>query len=245
MATAKQILDIARAELGTKEKPAGSNNVKYNTDYYGSPVSGSEFPWCCAFVYWVFKQAGALDLFAGGAKTAWCPYAMHWYENSGVFNSDTSQFKPGDVIFFNFQGGQTPGHIGIVESVDADGNVICIEGNTSITSNDNGGCVMRRTRTENVILGAGRPNYEESEDEDMVRYEKVKNIPEENNFRAIIDDLMTAKVIGGDGGDPVGNDDVIDLSHDMVRMFVFMYRGGLYDDELAAAGIDPDKYKTA
>ena len=77
----------------------------------------------------------------------------------------------------------------------------------------------------------------------MVRYNKVKDIPEENDFRAIIDDLMTAKVIGGDGGDPVGNDDVIDLSHDMVRMFVFMYRGGLYDEELAAVGIDPNKYK--
>lgn len=33
MATAAQLLDIARAELGTKESPAGSNKVKYSTWY--------------------------------------------------------------------------------------------------------------------------------------------------------------------------------------------------------------------
>ena len=33
--TAQDILNIARAELGTKESPANSNNVKYNTEYYG------------------------------------------------------------------------------------------------------------------------------------------------------------------------------------------------------------------
>lgn len=238
MKTAKQILDIARGELGTKENPAGSNNVKYNTEYYGRDVFGSEYPWCCAFVYWVYKQAGALDLFAGGAKTAWCPYAMHWYENSGVFNSDTSQFKPGDVIFFNFQGGQMAGHIGIVESVDADGNVICIEGNTSIKSDDNGGCVMRRTRTASVILGAGRPNYE-SEDEDMERYAKLTDIPNDWGAQDIIRRLMDAKIIKGDGSDATGNDDVIDLSKDQVRSIAFEYRGGAFDRALIAAGLEP------
>ena len=32
MATAKQILDVARGELGVKESPPYSNNVKYNTE---------------------------------------------------------------------------------------------------------------------------------------------------------------------------------------------------------------------
>ena len=54
MATAEKVLSIAREELGTKESPANSNKVKYNTWYYGREVSGSAYPWCIAFVQWVF-----------------------------------------------------------------------------------------------------------------------------------------------------------------------------------------------
>lgn len=53
---------------------------------------------------------------------------------------------------------------------------------------------------------------------------------------------MTAGIIGGDGSDPDGNDDVIDLSHDMVRMLIFNYRAGVYDDKIEAAGIKPQRY---
>ena len=83
---------------------------------------------------------------------------------------------------------------------------------------------------------------EEEDDEDMVRYKKLSDIPESCNFRNIVDDLMTAGIIGGDGSDPDGNDDVIDLSHDMVRMLVFNYRAGVYDDKIEAAGIKPQRY---
>jgi cell wall-associated NlpC family hydrolase len=52
MATAAQLLDIARAELGTIESPAGSNKVKYSTWY------GLTGPWCVMFVMWCYQQAG-------------------------------------------------------------------------------------------------------------------------------------------------------------------------------------------
>ena len=58
MATAKDVLNVARRELGTKESPPNSNNVKYNTWYYGREVSGKAYPWCMVFVQWVFAQAG-------------------------------------------------------------------------------------------------------------------------------------------------------------------------------------------
>ena len=58
MAAAERVLSIARRELGTKESPANSNRVKYNAWYYGREVSGSAYPWCMAFVQWVFAQAG-------------------------------------------------------------------------------------------------------------------------------------------------------------------------------------------
>lgn len=82
----------------------------------------------------------------------------------------------------------------------------------------------------------------EEDEEDMVRYNKLSDIPESCNFRNIVDDLMTAGIIAGDGSDPDGNDDVIDLSHDMVRMLIFNYRAGVYDDKIEAAGIKPQRY---
>lgn len=77
-----------------------------------------------------------------------------------------------------------------------------------------------------------------SEEEEEVRYNKLKDIPNDYEFRDIIDKLMTAGVIKGDGSDAKGNNDVIDLSHDMVRMFVMDYRAGVYDEKLKAAGIE-------
>ena len=49
----------------------------------------------------------------------------------------------------------------------------------------------------------------------MVRYTYLKDIPEK--FRPTIEKLMDAGIIQGDGSDPTGNGDVIDLSHDQVR----------------------------
>lgn len=155
--TVNKILEKATCFLGVTENPSGSNNVQFNTDYYGGPVHGAEFPWCCAFVWDVFQKCGAGDLFCGGQKTAWCPFVESYAKaNKQWFTKD---FKPGDCILFNFQGGTLAGHIGFVEQVNADGSVACIEGNTSVTSDDNGGAVMRRVRYAKNILGAFRPAY--------------------------------------------------------------------------------------
>lgn len=51
---ADKLLQIAASQVGTKESPANSNNVKYNTWYYGHAVSGSAYPWCAVFVEWCF-----------------------------------------------------------------------------------------------------------------------------------------------------------------------------------------------
>ncbi len=80
---------------------------------------------------------------------------------------------------------------------------------------------------------------EESEDDDMVRYQKLSDIPNEYGFKDVIEKLMNAGIINGDGSDPAGNDDVIDLSHDQVRSLIFEYRGGAFDRKLIAAGMDP------
>ena len=73
------------------------------------------------------------------------------------------------------------------------------------------------------------------EDEAVVTYKYLKDVPEK--FRPIINDLMTAGIIQGDGSDPTGNGDVINLTHEQVRTLVFVYRGGGFDRKLAAKGL--------
>lgn len=152
--TAEKILAVARRELGIKESPANSNNVKYNTAYYGEKVSGSQYPWCCAFVWWVFQQAGAADLFYGGNKTAYCPTLMDFHKGQEV----SGDYQPGDIIFFNFSGKKTAAHVGICESFNGV-SITTIDGNTGSGNEADGGSVMRRIRNKKYIVKAYRPAY--------------------------------------------------------------------------------------
>lgn len=156
MATAQDILKIAQAEIGTKESPANSNNVKYNTWYYGKSVNGSAYPWCATFVSWVFGQIDPSLI----KKSASCMDIGNWFKNNNQWKISNPQ--AGDVVFFKYNtNSRWTNHIGIVESVNVDDSIITIEGNTSVTSNDNGGSVMRRTRKGNIV-GYGVPKYNSS-----------------------------------------------------------------------------------
>ena len=164
MAAARQILDIARAQLGTRESPAGSNTVKYNTAYYGRKVYdglwGTTFPWCVVFCWWCFREAGASELFYGGGKTASCTELRDWAKRSGRWV--ISDYRPGDVVIYDWHDDGRPDHCGIIETAGGS-TVVAIEGNTGIGNDSNGGEVMRRTRALGDILGAYRPAYEEDD----------------------------------------------------------------------------------
>ena len=154
--TAKKIIEMAASQIGVKEQPANSNKVKYNTEYYGREVSGSAYPWCCAFVWWVFKSCDASQLFYGGKKTAYCPTVENYYKQQGKWYKSG---KPGDLVLFDFTGKGIAGHIGIVERANSDGSYTTIEGNTGTGNDANGGAVMRRTRYKSTIRGFARPDY--------------------------------------------------------------------------------------
>ena len=174
MATAEKILEIARSQIGAKESPAKSDNVKYNTAYYGREVSG-KYPWCAVFVWWVFREAGAPELYYGGGETAYCPTLMSFHKKQKV-----TDYRPGDIVFFNFSGRSSAGHVGICESWDGT-YITTIDGNTGGASEDNGGAVMRRRRHKKFIVGAYRPEYQE--DDDMTQ----------DQFNSFMDNYLKAK----------------------------------------------------
>lgn len=149
--TVSELLKIASNEVGVKEKPSGSNNVKYNHWYYNKPeVYGSAYPWCAAFVSWCFRGTKLVK------KTASCNTMLDWFEKNKQL---VSQPAPGDIVFFKFAAiARRTNHVGIVERVDGK-TIYTIEGNTSLKSSDNGGCVMRRKRSKSIVAFA-RPAYE-------------------------------------------------------------------------------------
>lgn len=155
-ATAEKLLALAQREIGVKESPPNTNNVKYNTAYYGREVSGGAYPWCCVFLWWLFRQAGAAELFFGGGKTAYCPALLTCHSGQSI----KGDYQPGDVIFFNFSGKPSAAHVGLCEAWDGT-YITTIDGNTGTGNEANGGVVMRRRRHKQYIVGAYRPKYEE------------------------------------------------------------------------------------
>jgi hypothetical protein len=126
-ATAGQrALQLAQAEVGQAEQPPGSNDSPRIADYRTATAGSGIGPWCAYFVSWAAKGAGAPLGEAGqgfGAVSA----VSSWAQRTGRWNPAASGQPPqaGDLIVW---GGQ---HIGIVESVDADGKIHTIEGNSS------------------------------------------------------------------------------------------------------------------
>lgn len=153
MASAEDVLVIARSQLGTEEKPPGSNKVKYST-WYG--VNG---PWCAMFVSWVFHEAG-LPLPASTKRGfAYTPSGAQWFQRRSAW-FPKGEALPGDVVFFNFPGDGVDriSHVGIVEARQKDDTLICLEGNTNERGGRTGGKVMRKARAVGIV-GCGRPDF--------------------------------------------------------------------------------------
>jgi hypothetical protein len=151
MTTALQrLIAVERSQLGTAERPHGSNNVKYNTAYYGHKVhnvGSTNYAWCVVFQWWCFQKAGIpTSVFPKSANV----FAVRdWYKKRGRF---TKKPRVGSLAIFSFS------HIGLVVKVNHDGSVHTIEGNTDVRGGRTGGMVMLKTRSRD-IEGYCHPNY--------------------------------------------------------------------------------------
>ena len=217
MATANQLLTIARKQLGVCESPPGSNNVRYNTWYYGREVMGSAYPWCMVFVQWVFAQAGVKL----PVRTASCGALMNAAKAAGCWV--TAGFKPGDVVIYDFPGGAATDHCGIVETELPDYGVQAVEGNTSQSgSQSNGGMVCRKNRPGKYIVGAVRPVFDkEKEEDDMVIYKTLNDVP--SWYKAAVQKAMDKDALKGTSGKE------INVSEDLCRTLTVLDRLGKLD----------------
>lgn len=176
MYTAADLLNIARAEIGYKEKKsnanlddpeanAGSGNfTKYSRDLYAAGYYGGRskqgFAWCCCFVDWCHLMAAGGDKqlaqnvsCQSGDYGAACNYSAKYYRLEGRFDQVPT---PGAQIYFGTASSWQ--HTGLVEEVD-DKYVRTIEGNS-------GDGVVRKQylRTNSKILGYGHPYFGDDPD---------------------------------------------------------------------------------
>jgi hypothetical protein len=137
------VVAAAEAEVGQAEMPPGSNDSPRIATYRAATAGSGVGPWCGYFVSWCARQAGEpLGEVGQGFGSVDALYA--WAQRAGraVPNGPGVTPQPGDLIVWNE-------HVGVVESVDPDGTIHTIEGNS-------GDAVSRRAYAPG---GAGAVGY--------------------------------------------------------------------------------------
>jgi hypothetical protein len=118
-------LAAAQGEVGQVEQPPGSNDSARIAQYRKSTAGSMVAPWCAYFVSWAAREAGA-PIGDSGQGFGAVADVWSWGQRTGkAFTPDQGPPQPGDLIVWNGR------HIGIVETVGADGSVHTIEGNSS------------------------------------------------------------------------------------------------------------------
>jgi hypothetical protein len=119
------VLNAVRGEVGVAESPPGSNNSPRIAEYRQATAGSGVGPWCAYFTSWAGRQAG-VPLGDSGQGFGRVDDVYAWAQRSGkaIPNGPGVQPQPGDLIVWDE-------HIGVVESVDANGSINTIEGNSS------------------------------------------------------------------------------------------------------------------
>jgi CHAP domain len=119
-------LAAAQAEVGQAEQPPGSNDSPRIAEYRTATAGSGVGPWCAYFASWAAAQAGT-PLGEAGQGFGSVSALYSWAQRTGRATPAGPGVRPnpGDLIVW---GGR---HVGIVESVDADGSIHTIEGNSS------------------------------------------------------------------------------------------------------------------
>ena len=119
----------------------------------------SRVEWCACFVSWCANECGYLD--AGVIpKTAGCISGSNWFKDRGLWQDNSYEPRPGDIIYFDWDNKGSSGpqdgladHVGIVEKVE-NGMVYTVEGNSGDSCREN-----RYAIGHYEIYGYGTPAY--------------------------------------------------------------------------------------
>lgn len=158
------LLGVAKTQLGYTELNSSGNPIPSTSDggytKYGASFGEPNGAWCAYFISWCASQAGIPSSIV--PRLGNCGTLTDWYQSRSIYYSRSSGYvpKPGDMVFFNWSGGSSAQHIGIVTGVSGN-NLYTIEGNTG---GDEGYMCNGRTRGLNAsyVLGYGVPKYNDA-----------------------------------------------------------------------------------
>lgn len=188
----KCLVDTARSQVGTARRPI--NKVKYNTSYYGQPVSGPEFKWCVVFIWWCMQKCHVpMSVFPKSASV----FAVRdWYkERNRFFRAQSMSPRKGDLVIYKYS------HIGIVAQLLPDGKMLTIEGN----QNDAVRKIIH-SLSEPEIEGYCRPAYHMVE-ADMTKDELLDALESDRGQKVLqkaVTHVLRVAVGPDDGQTPAG-----------------------------------------
>ena len=117
---------------------------------------GSRVEWCACFVSWCANECGYIEAGVIPKFAACTSQGVPWFQERGLWQDNSYEPRPGDIIFFDWDDGGQDGqsdHVGIVEKVE-NGRVYTVEGNS-------GDSVRQNTYPIGYyeIYGYGTPAY--------------------------------------------------------------------------------------
>ena len=92
----------------------------------------SRVEWCACFVSWCSNGCGYIDAGVIPKFAACASQGVPWFKERGLWQDNSYEPRPGDIIFFDWDDGGQDGssdHVGIVEKVE-NGRVYTVEGNS-------------------------------------------------------------------------------------------------------------------
>ena len=140
-------LELALAEVGTREVPLGSNRGRRVEFYLRSCGLGPGNPWCAAFVYAMAHSAAeSLSLVNPYLRSGFCPHIAGWAKDEGILSA---QPVPGATFLAYGRVGKVfrARHTGFVTAVSGDGVFSTVEGNSNAAGSREGIGVFRLKRT--------------------------------------------------------------------------------------------------
>jgi cell wall-associated NlpC family hydrolase len=104
------------------------------------------------FITYCFVQAGS-KAFKRGEKWAYCPFAVDDARaQKGTSIVALGQERSGDIVFFSWKRDGVANHVGMLISVNKNGTILTLEGNTGTGNDSDGGEVQVRTRDVADVL---------------------------------------------------------------------------------------------
>ena len=92
----------------------------------------SRVEWCACFVSWCANECGYIDAGVVPKFAACASQGVPWFKERGLWQDNSYEPRPGDIIFFDWDDGGQDGssdHVGIVERSE-DGVIRTVEGNS-------------------------------------------------------------------------------------------------------------------